>query len=289
MVAGMIIGLWSIADINVILGWTEDPDSFIAKFGRQYVEIFSGPTHDVPERLIRLLEASVLMCAVIWLLLIGPIQLAFRARSGRWSRVPGSRICALARRYALVSQAASAISACASANRATRERVPEALLAVSRELEAFSDLVLRSQRMRGMVSRRSHRVAKLQNHAGLVVAALRKAEEGLDRDSRDATLTHLAEMLLQIADRHAQGRVGQLLDEGHLENLEPVKNRETIRIVATTTIVAATLIGANLIGLPDAVIGYLVPAVIVIATITVYGRRASLALNHWGPNANGGG
>ncbi|MFD8344890.1 hypothetical protein ACFV2C_21750 [[Kitasatospora] papulosa] len=276
-------------DVNIILSWSQDSESFIAKFGRQYIKVFRGPIDGAPERLINLLQASAIMCGVTWIALFGPIQMALRTRSGHWGKIPGSRICALARRYALVSRVVSAVSACATAKQATREMLPGALLAVSREIEAASVLVLKCHRMRGTVPRRSHRVAKLRNHAGLVVAALRQAEEGLDHGNHEVALKTLAEMLLKIGDRHAQGRIGELLDERELENLEPVKDREPIRIAATTVLVAATLVIATLVGLPDAAVGYLVPAVIVLATIIVYGRRASLTLNHWGQNNNGGG
>ncbi|OPF84256.1 hypothetical protein VT50_0201910 [Streptomyces antioxidans] len=58
----------------------------------------------------------------------------------------------------------------------------------------------------------SHRRKALDEHARQVVAALRSKEARLDVDRR-AALPQLADMLLTIAERYCQARVGALLEK----------------------------------------------------------------------------
>jgi len=57
----------------------------------------------------------------------------------------------------------------------------------------------------------THRRHALKRHARLVVARLRKAQDGIDHDP-DGALKELAGLLLTVQARYAEGRTGALLD-----------------------------------------------------------------------------
>ncbi len=65
-------------------------------------------------------------------------------------------------------------------------------------------------------------------------------------------------MLLTIAERYAEGHVGQLLDEAQLSEAR-VAPREGLRFVAVGATVVTFLAGAAVAGLPEAALGALLP------------------------------
>lgn len=69
-------------------------------------------------------------------------------------------------------------------------------------------------------------------------------------------------MLLTIAERYAEGHVGQLLDETHLGE-ERVAPREGLRFVAVGVSIVALLTGAALAGLPEAALVALLPLLVI--------------------------
>ncbi|WP_330348486.1 hypothetical protein [Streptomyces sp. NBC_00582] len=121
-------------------------------------------------------------------------------------------------------------------------------------------IVWRAYRSRKGKARRHHeRVVKA--HSERVVAVLREAEVRQDAEPEQA-LEDLMVMLLTIAERYAEGHVGQLLDETHLGE-ERVAPREGLRFVAVGVSIVALLTGAALAGLPEAALVALLPLLVI--------------------------
>ncbi|WP_413115463.1 hypothetical protein ACK1X7_20285 [Streptomyces sp. CY1] len=145
---------------------------------------------------------------------------------------------------------ADAISACAEARAAGGEMRAVALRKVSKQLGPVMRGLRTAHRQRSSVPRWSQRRKALDLHARQVTAALRKAEARLDSEP-DAALRHMADMLLTIAERYCEARVGALLDEAQLEDVRPAPDREWIRIAVAAILVAGAVTGIAKLGLPD--------------------------------------
>ncbi|MGI5254118.1 hypothetical protein [Actinacidiphila glaucinigra] len=155
-----------------------------------------------------------------------------------------------ARRYALVMEIARAIDACAKAHRTGGEQLPPALRKVSRKLGVVTRGVATAHRQRGAVPYLSHRRTALKAHERRVVAALREREAHLDSDPRRA-LEELGVLLLTVADRYCEGRVGALLDEDQLQDVVAGPDREWVRIVVWAVLTAGGVVGLSFTGLSD--------------------------------------
>ncbi|MFD8075511.1 hypothetical protein ACFV3E_23015 [Streptomyces sp. NPDC059718] len=155
-----------------------------------------------------------------------------------------------ARRYALVMEIAEAITACAEAHRAGGERLAPELRKVSRRIGAVSRGISAAHRQRRSVSLLSHRRRTLKAHERRVIAALRACEARLDSDPRPA-LEELGGLLLTIADRYCQARVGALLDESQLQGAVAGPDREWIRTVVWAVLTIGGVIGVSRLGLSD--------------------------------------
>ncbi|MGW3012040.1 hypothetical protein ACWC9R_24875 [Streptomyces sp. NPDC001219] len=118
-----------------------------------------------------------------------------------------------------------------------------------------------------------HQKVQTREHAGRVIAALRKAAAQVDANP-ETGVRELGRMLTQIGDRLAEGRVGALLDEIELEGLEPVRDREALRTVAAAVLVAAAAIAVSFFHLPAEVAGPLTTVTGIIILVTVYRKAA---------------
>ncbi|MFF0435267.1 hypothetical protein ACFYU9_23965 [Streptomyces sp. NPDC004327] len=74
---------------------------------------------------------------------------------------------------------------------------------------------------------------------------------------------------MTIAERYAEGRVGQLLDEDQIGDAEPVVPRERLRLVVVGFLVVLAMAGASLAGLPEAALVALLPVVAIGVAIGV--------------------
>lgn len=183
----------------------------------------------------------------------------------------------IALRYTLVMQAAAAVSACAAAYRAGGERAAGELRAVAAQLERVCRGVERAGRTRGTLPRRSHRHRAVRAHGRLVVAALRRAEARLDTVPREEGLRDLAALLMTVAERHAHGRVGALLDEEQLRDLRPPPNRGVLRWIAAVALAAAVAAGPAVLDLPPAVENAAVTGGVLLVVGVLYGPSARRA------------
>lgn len=124
---------------------------------------------------------------------------------------------------------------------------------------------------------RRHERRALKQHAGKVIAALRGVESRQFKDPEEA-LPELATMLLVIAERYAQGRVSQLLDEEQLENVQVARDWAWLRLLSGGALITAALVGVTQIGLPDAAIGPITALLITLVLTMIYrGRLPSLS------------
>lgn len=132
-------------------------------------------------------------------------------------------------------------------------------------------------RDRSIVTLRSHRKKTLRRHVGLVSAALQKATLKLDSDP-DIAVQEIAMLVLHVCERHVQRRVGALLDESHLIDLEPVQSREWIRLSATVITVILIVFGVSFLDPPEAAQPLIIGGVGLMAFTAAYGPRAPQAL-----------
>lgn len=221
------------------------------------------------------LSISILMpsvAALIFLLFwVVPLVLAVATSAGRgWSLSKSTR---MATRFRSISATANAISVCARVKEARWQKQPKELRRLARALSRVEDEVMRLHRTSGRLPVRSHRRQHLKGHAGLVVAALRRAEARIDSDGVVA-LAPLASLLATIAERAANGRIGALLDEQHLpEDLTPARDLEPLRLAAAAVLVAACAVGVALLPLPDGVDAYVIGGCGIVILAVLYGRR----------------
>ncbi|MFH9588097.1 hypothetical protein ACH4LS_23565 [Streptomyces luteogriseus] len=167
-----------------------------------------------------------------------------------------------------------AIWACAEAHQATGEAKVAKLVAVSDALKDVANAVVRAHRTRGTVPLRSHRRVVLQQHARLVVSKLQETERKLDTDPGPA-LRELGELLLTIATRYAEGRIGCLLDDESLKDVQPVRYRtgDALRAAVAVVLTVATVFAVASLDLPQAIEGYVIAGSGVAVLIMVYGPQ----------------
>ncbi|MCY0928049.1 hypothetical protein OTB20_17985 [Streptomyces sp. H27-H1] len=103
----------------------------------------------------------------------------------------------------------------------------------------------------------------LQDHAAQVVGALRAAEAQQHIDPETALRT-LSDLLLTIAERYAEGRLGVLLDEEQINDAAPIVPHAGLRFTAVGLVVVAVVAGAVFAGVPE-------PAIVALLPLSVLG------------------
>ncbi|WP_331761949.1 hypothetical protein [Streptomyces sp. NBC_01546] len=216
---------------------------------------------------------SILSLAVaIGLLLLGALEMYVNPRlSPRRATSRAARLL-VARRYALVTQCAAAIHACAQARRSGEQR-PARLRKLAKELKIVQRGVLDAHHSRGTVARWSHRTKTLKRHERHVAGALRVLESKLDHAPNEA-LRDIAEALLTISDRYCQTRIGELLDEDQLNDIEPQRNWDVLRLLTAYVVGAGGVTALALTGvLPESAEPYVYTLVLAAAFLIAFGRN----------------
>lgn len=167
-------------------------------------------------------------------------------------------------RYRTLNPLLEALAACQS---------PDRVGDLPRRLRAAERAVRRARLRRGTVPRRSHRQRALKDHADQVVAALRKAEAGLDTYP-DLARCDLAAKLHGVAEAYVEGRLGALLPGSDLEGVEPVRDFETLRLAVLAAALPVLTWGTEAAGLTGAVQGPTVGVGMLISAAVLFGRRA---------------
>ncbi|MET8700065.1 hypothetical protein ABZW10_14520 [Kitasatospora sp. NPDC004723] len=142
------------------------------------------------------------------------------------------------------------VTGCATVLAAGPRSRPDHLAGVPPLMRYAEQYVLKMYRQRGTVPRFSHRGPQLRAHARLVAARLRAAEARLDVDAEGAA-REIASLVVQIADNYVAGRVGALLPEEELKDLQPVRDYTTRllpSLLSMTRLVAAAAVVAALAG-----------------------------------------
>ncbi|MFJ5593221.1 hypothetical protein ACIQCG_26155 [Streptomyces noursei] len=134
-------------------------------------------------------------------------------------------------------------------------------------MRAAERVIWRAHRIRRGKGR-AHHERVLKAHASQVVGALRAAEAEQDTEPGRA-LRDLTVMLLTIAERYAEGRVGRLLDDDQIGDATPVVPRERLRMAAVGVVVILVMTGAAVAGLPEAALTVLIPVVVLAAVIAI--------------------
>ncbi|GAQ55571.1 hypothetical protein [Streptomyces acidiscabies] len=160
----------------------------------------------------------------------------------------------LERRFRATAVLASAANRCGIAYRRQNnpwESSPAAMM--ERHLLSAEHFILTAWKRWPTLKERAvkHRRHALQEHAGLVAAALRKEALRLDGPECDEALKRLAEMLITIAERYSDGHLGALLPKNDLEGLTPVRHREGWQLTLMVSGIVAVTAGAAAAGLPD--------------------------------------
>ncbi|WBP92169.1 hypothetical protein [Kitasatospora cathayae] len=192
----------------------------------------------------------------------------------------------IASRFTPVRDIGNVLNSCAAVLAASPRTRPELLTKVSNELRYVEQEILKMYRRRKTVPWRSHRWPQLRKHARLVAARLRKAEAGFDTDAEGAA-REIARLLVEVADNYVAGRVGALLPEEELKELQPVRDhaalillwlQSLVRIVVPALVVAAFALAgiwaASKFGVPPgvaalpaiALAGVLAPALVSVVT-----------------------
>ncbi|WP_217253731.1 hypothetical protein [Streptomyces sp. AC602_WCS936] len=212
--------------------------------------------------------AGAAVFACFWLM---PLVLGAATAAGSgWSVSKATRT---ATRFRSVHAISNAVSVCARTKYAGWRERPKRLRRLARSLARVEDEIMRLHRSSGHLPARSHRKRQLKEHAGLVVAALRRAEARVDSDG-DAALVPLAALLTTVAERIAEGRIGALLDEQHLpEGLTPARDLEPLRLATAAALVATCAVGVAFLPLPKGTDVYVIGGCGIVILALLYGRR----------------
>ncbi|CAL9342001.1 hypothetical protein SUDANB106_00295 [Streptomyces sp. enrichment culture] len=163
------------------------------------------------------------------------------------------------RRDALVHAGVATVLACVHALEAPGAERAEHFQGVDDLYRRAEPLVLRAHRTRGTIGGSSPRRTAARQHAERVAGALRRDLCRMDAEPQDA-LRDLAGKLVVVCERYAEGRIGRLLPEADLADVEPVTlTRRALRESALMAVVIAAAfcgalgawLGGQAAGLPD--------------------------------------
>ncbi|MFC8831429.1 hypothetical protein ACFT9I_39530 [Streptomyces sp. NPDC057137] len=222
---------------------------------------------------------AVLVSAAVFALLVGTVVafslLLMPLLGPPWA---GGGPVVVVRRYAPVYVLVRAVRACATAHGAGGQRQVTERARVGVHLREVTKVLQNAHATRGTIPWRSRRRRDLKRHAGQVVAALREAEARLDSEPR-AALTDLARLLLTIADRYAEGRVGALLDQDRLDGVRPVRDRGAVRLITATVLTLLGVVAVAFLQLPPMGEPFALGAAGIGVLALVYGRGTRRALD----------
>lgn len=267
--------VWSVAWLRMVADEVMKSDSALASIQRSSAAFWAENSALPPIEfgflsLVYLVQA-ILITSTLCVMALGPAWWAWRMHQGTFEYWPKRRT---EGRYRLVRRCGVAIRLCSGAYLAHGEVKVQQLQLVAVELKVVYREISAAHRTLGVLPTRSHRRPALRQHAGLVIAALRQVERDLDNAPQDS-LPRLAEMLLMIADRYSQGLIGRLLDEEYLQDLEPVRDHEPVRMAITAVMLTVVGVSAAFLDLPDAATTYIVGGVGIVLVSLIYGRRGA--------------
>ncbi|MBM9624113.1 hypothetical protein ACFQ60_02580 [Streptomyces zhihengii] len=128
-------------------------------------------------------------------------------------------------------------------------RRPAEIGAVDEAARLVIRALLKTPRETNRFDTGSPRKKHAKKHIALVAAAIQQVRSRLDTDP-EAAATEMARVARKIGTRYAECRWGQLLDDDQLENLEPLRNWELLRVVGTSVVIGAAALGIGLLNPP---------------------------------------
>lgn len=216
-------------------------------------------------------EPSIAILGIGYTLLF--VAAYFHQRFVRGRQLLNGSLLTRRRSHALPFLSALLVDRCYEAQRSSLPKRATAFRQLGRSSMALEAAIQRLARDAGMFGRRNARTTAAKKHAALVCAALRKASSRIDADP-DQGLQQMAELAMKITERYADRRWGALLDDADLANLEPVRSREFLRLVAAAVLTAAAALGISLLNPPAAVLPVLIGAIGLVSMSAIYGPRA---------------
>lgn len=198
-------------------------------------------------------------------LLVWTLTLAFTAGVTRQAYV-------VANRCRIVTDCTEVIKACAETHGAGGNRRTVQLRALSTSLRRLERCILRAYRARGTVPHFSPMRGDLRRHGGQVVARLRATECRLTGEEQAHALEELAGLIITIAELYTRGSVGALLPPSSLEEFEPVRDWELLRVGTTVSLIAGAAVGVSVLGLPGVAATAIISAVGVLTLLVLFGR-----------------
>ncbi|WP_435217133.1 hypothetical protein [Streptomyces sp. bgisy034] len=242
-------GRWWLSLIGFFFAMLVTYGSFLSGWGMYLV------LQDAP-------HAVAVVCGVCaWLvsyLLLGAASMSLANRLDRRGRRDG-----------LVHRGTDAVLACVRALEAPDAERAGLLRKVDALYRRTEPRVLHAHRTRGTMGSSSPRRTGARRHAELVAGALRRDLCRVDAEPQEA-LRDLAGKLVTVCERYAEGRVGRLLPEADLEDVEPVtltrqRLRETAHMVGVIVAMfcgaLAAWLGCRAAGLPKGLPLELAPVV----------------------------
>ncbi|MFG3016830.1 hypothetical protein ACGFZB_41590 [Streptomyces cinerochromogenes] len=181
----------------------------------------------------------------------------------------GNRLDRAGRRDGLVHRGTDTVLACVRALEAPDAERAGLLQEVDALYRRIEPRVLLAHRTRSTMGSSSPRRTVARQHAELVAGALRRDLCRVDAEPQEA-LRDLAGKLVTVCERYAEGRVGRLLPEVDLEDVEPVtlarqRLRETVHMVGVIVAMfcgaLAAWLGCRVAGLPEGLPLVLAPVV----------------------------
>ncbi|MFE6632411.1 hypothetical protein ACFVNB_34900 [Streptomyces rochei] len=138
--------------------------------------------------------------------------------------------------------------------------------------------LLRASADRTLLPFGSARRKEVGKHCALVAGALRDATLELDRHPVDAP-KKIADLALKICHRYVDHRWGALLDASQLNGVEPIRNREPLRLGIAVAVTISVAVAAALIGVPAGVQSLVIGGVaLMVFSSLLGGGDRSLAL-----------
>ncbi|MDT0385960.1 hypothetical protein [Streptomyces dubilierae] len=120
-----------------------------------------------------------------------------------------------------------------------------------------------------------------------MIAALRAAEAEQDINPGPA-LQKLTEMLVTITERYVEGKVGELLDDAELHNVDPVPRYEPLRVASIFTVAVGFGAVAAYAGLPAQLQSLVAIGAAAFMVFVLYKRAARPMLDAIAPFLGGG-
>ncbi|MEV6613809.1 hypothetical protein AB0N31_07990 [Streptomyces sp. NPDC051051] len=276
---GAVVGLWWPMPIIFILdtrpGSMRDVAGTLITSATDTVKHAKDPA-DLVSSLLQIAASSLFIAAFYAAVTVGPVILGARVALG-FAGVPspGRKTVLTYRRSFLVYCCSDVLVACAEALNKSGERRIKALQKVGEELTYVRIGLRTAHRFTKGLSKRGRR-KYVKTHALRVSTYLAQFEESVE-EMTDSDLKQFAQTILRIAERCADGKFGNILEEDEIAEIA-VPERESARLlltaVAAIATTAASLYLIAALKLPSSLEPIAVSGSILLTVSASYGKRA---------------